>query len=240
MGIWGRLPFAWSVLFLPVILFAEPRVETETVSLLESYVQEVRDASRVYHHEWSEDLLSGIGKREASGLRFHASPFADIPRFRVRFGRWLFTAIVPEDYQGWKRQLDSVAGIAENTRYEMGLDRVVGFRFFPWTERHFMEFERTALAAIEEAAEDVAALVESLHAARMPPAPFEWDYLAQRYLDAWVIGALLKHERERFLSAFPIRGSQPEKLDIRQEPAKQRIGECRVALLRMSNPRYRW
>jgi hypothetical protein len=240
--------FGLASCFLQFLIFlvpsqgvaSEEELFSEPLHLMESYIDRVLGEAKQYHPEWAEDLIAEEPTTKIQGIRRHAGPF-DERWLKDRKRSWLFfwrnTPSVPRPS---RRHLNTVETIANEIRTELCLQQTCGGNRYPWTEQNIFEFEKVVFGKLSDAVAEFDLKIQTFHEDRRPPSDFEFEKLLQEYLEIWTLGALLEIESEKFLSAFPLSTPHREGVNTRRMPYSDKIGDCRVALIRMSNSSYRW
>jgi hypothetical protein len=244
---WGR--YCRSVfLFVQLILLgttsyalaSEEEPCPETRFLMETYIDRVMEEVKPYYSDWSDDLTTTLPIANVQGVRLHAVPFNERwlkERKRSWLLFWRKKTNVPRPS---RKHLNTIESIANDVSVELCVRQSCGGNRYPWTEQNIFEFEKAVFGRISDAVADFDLKVQAFHEDHRPPSDFEFENLLQEYLRIWSLGALLDVESERFLSAFPLSTPHRDGVNSRRRSYSELIGDCRIAIIRMANPNYRW
>jgi len=204
----------------------------------EPFISGVLHESRYLYDDWARRLL----RTDLHGslvLRQHGAPFQ--PE-NPGWATWFFPRRARRPQMGpmTQRHLGTVRSIANSVRWDLALEETVGFRHYRWTEANFLDFESELLQRLAQAQSDFFVQVYGFHEDRKPPTPYESESLTHQYLDIWVMAALLRVESDRYLEVYPLRTPHLERLVERQTEGVDQVADCRLAIVLMTDPNYRW
>lgn len=210
----------------------------ERSSLYVAFAREVLKSARVHFPQWISELRGTVQPSGYTGIRIHASPFDE--RRIDSLSRWLFWKRRPPANRPSTKHFQILAFLASEVRKDLCVKQTCGKLGYAWTESNFTDFENRIFDQILGEMEYVEHRIRVFHRLGRPPTDFEYGKLLEVYLKIWSLGALLEIESDIFLSSFTFKGAHRETLRQRFAEYSEQISGCRVALMRMTDARYRW
>lgn len=205
---------------------------------MKAYLDDVLTEARYYFPRWAEDLMERASDEKFPGIRRHAAPIEET-KLQESIAWWQHLWRQPVKRPSTEH-LRIIHSIALEARERSCLRYFCGKLKYPWTEKNLSEFHRIVAERLGDLVHEFDLRVQWFHEDRRPPSHFELEKLMESYLEIWVLGAVLESESKLFLTAFPLAFPHRERLREEHEPVTNSIGECRVAILLMADPNYRW
>jgi hypothetical protein len=204
------------------------------------YINEVQLSLAERLPDWADELMKATADSRFTGLRTHATPFNESLLPRKRRTWLLFTSRLSYGSRTSESHLETVRSVAAEVRNQEAFAELKSKSRYVWSEKDFGILSDLLSEKITDESADLALKVEAFHSDHRSPSSFENEALLNDYLKVWILGALWQVESERYLSAFPIKGAHRDRARESQESSSEKIGECRIAIIRMAYPGYHW
>jgi hypothetical protein len=189
--------------------------------------------------DWQDDLdaqqSSGF-----SGLQLHATPIAEL-RVPLRKLRFPFYGLRPQIiYRSSTRHLADLRIIADQARNETQYDdKLAALDSNGWTKA-LSNFDHHFRWRLESLVGHFNESVDAFHDRHSPPSSFEMVKLTDQYLELWTVAGLWYFGREDLIKRVVRTGYWRGDAGQHYTDHIELVANCRVALLRMNDSKYRW